>query len=384
MKFNFKIIKQSKTSQARVGVIQTPHGYTLTPAFMPVATCGAIKGLTWDVIKKMGYRLILSNIYHLYLRPGIDIIEKAGGIHKFISWDYGPILTDSGGFQVFSLSDFVKITDEGIEFKNHLDGSIRFLTPEDIVRFEERIKVDIGMVLDECIAYPADYEYTKKSTLRTLKWAKKSLEARTSKETALFGIIQGGVYDDLRELSLKETIKLPFEGYALGGLSVGEPKTIMYHIIKKFAPMLPEEKPRYVMGIGKPEDLIYAVENGVDLFDCILPTRSARNGTLYTSYGKINIKSAKYKEDYTPLDPECDCYTCKNFTRAYLRHLFNAQEINSAILNTIHNLHFYSKLISKMRKAILEDKWEEFKREFFSKYSPDFLPSEWEEFSKKD
>ena len=354
--------------RARYGKLKGTHGETETPCFMPVGTLGAVKGVTWDRISEMGYSLVLSNVYHLYLRPGIDTLVKAGGLHRFVNWN-GLILTDSGGFQVFSLGKLMKITEDGIYFKSHIDGSEHFFSPELVVQFEERMGVDIGMVLDECTPYPATYEYAKHSMERTVRWALRSVRARTTDKTAIFGIVQGGVYDDLRIKCVELLKDLPFEGFAIGGLSVGEPKEEMYRITELVAPLLPEEKPRYLMGVGKPEDIIKAVEAGVDMFDCVIPTRNARNGTLFTSRGKINIKSAKYKNDFSPPDPECDCYTCRNFTKAYLRHLYISKEINSAILNTIHNLYFYNNLMKRIREAIKSGKFQEFKEEFFSKYS---------------
>jgi len=354
--------------RARYGKLKGTHGETETPCFMPVGTLGAVKGVTWDRISEMGYSLVLSNVYHLYLRPGIDTLVKAGGLHRFVNWN-GLILTDSGGFQVFSLGKLMKITEDGIYFKSHIDGSEHFFSPELVVQFEERMGVDIGMVLDECTPYPATYEYAKHSMERTVRWALRSVRARTTDKTAIFGIVQGGVYDDLRIKCVELLKDLPFEGFAIGGLSVGEPKEEMYRITELVAPLLPEEKPRYLMGVGKPEDIIKAVEAGVDMFDCVIPTRNARNGTLFTSRGKINIKSAKYKNDFSPPDPECDCYTCRNFTKAYLRHLYISKEINSAILNTIHNLYFYNNLMKRIREAIKSSKFQEFKEEFFSKYS---------------
>ncbi len=354
--------------RARYGKLKGTHGETETPCFMPVGTLGAVKGVTWDRISEMGYSLVLSNVYHLYLRPGIDTLVKAGGLHRFVNWN-GLILTDSGGFQVFSLGKLMKITEDGIYFKSHIDGSEHFFSPELVVQFEEKMGVDIGMVLDECTPYPATYEYAKHSMERTVRWALRSVRARTTDKTAIFGIVQGGVYDDLRIKCVELLKDLPFEGFAIGGLSVGEPKEEMYRITELVAPLLPEEKPRYLMGVGKPEDIIKAVEAGVDMFDCVIPTRNARNGTLFTSRGKINIKSAKYKNDFSPPDPECDCYTCRNFTKAYLRHLYISKEINSAILNTIHNLYFYNNLMKRIREAIKSGKFQEFKEEFFSKYS---------------
>ncbi|ADU96318.1 queuine tRNA-ribosyltransferase [Thermovibrio ammonificans HB-1] len=361
----FRILAQE--GFARSASFMGTHGQTETPCFMPVGTLGAVKGLTWEQVKGMGYSLVLANVYHLYLRPGLEVIEAAGGLHSFIGWN-GLILTDSGGFQVFSLGRLMKIKEEGIEFRSHVDGSKHFFSPEFVVEFEERIGVDIGMVLDECTPYPATYEYAKHSMERTLRWAKRSIEARTTDKTALFGIVQGGVYEDLRLKCVEELVKLPFDGFAIGGLSVGEPKEEMYRITRLVAPKLPPDKPRYLMGVGTPEDILEAVEAGVDMFDCVMPTRNARNGTLFTSRGKINIKAAKYRKDFSPPDPECDCYTCRNFSKAYLRHLYASGEMNASILNTIHNLHFYAKLMERIREAIKGGYFTEFKREFLAKY----------------
>ncbi len=364
----FEIIETD--NKARTGILTGTHGTSKTPCFMPVATAGAVKGVKWEEIEKSGYSLVLSNIYHLYLRPGIELIEKTGGIHKFTNWN-GLILTDSGGFQVFSLGDLMKLTEEGVYFRSHIDGSKHFFSPELVVKFEEKIGVDIGMVLDECTPYPATRDYALHSLERTYRWAKRSIEARTSNKTAIFGIVQGGVFEDLRVLSARLTSGLPFDGIAIGGLSVGEPKEDMYNITSLVTPLLPFEKPRYLMGVGKPEDIVVAVEYGVDMFDCVMPTRNARNGTLFTRNGKLNIKSARYKTDERPIDEECDCYTCKNFSRSYLRHLFAAKEINALILNSIHNLHFYGRLLEKIRKAIKGQKFSEFKQEFFANYKVD-------------
>lgn len=362
----FKVL--ATDGRARYGKLKGSHGETETPCFMPVGTLGAVKGVTWDRISEMGYSLVLSNVYHLYLRPGIETIERAGGIHRFLNWN-GLILTDSGGFQAFSLGKLVKITDEGIYFRSHIDGSEHFFSPELVVQLEERMGVDIGMVLDECTPYPSTYEYAKHSMERTVRWALRSIRARTTKRSAVFGIVQGGMYDDLRKTCVELLSELPFEGFAVGGVSVGEPKEEMGRITELVTSYLPIDKPRYLMGVGKPEDIIRAVGTGIDMFDCVIPTRNARNGTLFTSQGKINIKSARYKNDFNPPDPDCNCYTCRNFTNAYLRHLYVSNEINSIILNTIHNLYFYNNLMKKMREAIKEHKFQLFKEEFLSSYS---------------
>ncbi len=362
---DFKVLKVD--GRARYGLLSTAHGVVETPCFMPVATAGAVKGVTWDLIRASGYSLVLSNLYHLYLRPGIDLIEELGGIHKFVGWK-GPILTDSGGFQVFSLGDLMKVTEEGVYFKSHIDGSSHFFSPELVIDFEERIGVDIGMVLDECTPYPATKEYARHSMERTLRWAERSVAVRKQSRTAIFGIVQGGVFEDLRVKCAQEISGFPFDGFAIGGVSVGEPKEDMYRVTDVVSSILPEEKPRYLMGVGKPEDLVYAVSKGVDMFDCVIPTRNARNGLLFTWKGRIIIKNSRYKDDGLPIDPGCTCYTCRNFSRAYLRHLFISKEINAVILNTIHNLHFYSELMSKIREAIQEGKFSEFREEFLNSY----------------
>ncbi|MCS7164600.1 MAG: tRNA guanosine(34) transglycosylase Tgt, partial [Thermodesulfovibrio sp.] len=336
-----------------------------TPAFMPVGTNGTVKAMTPDEIKQIGYEIILSNTYHLYLRPGHETIKKIGGIHKFINW-HGPILTDSGGFQIYSLASLRKITSEGVEFRSHIDGSLCFITPEKALDIQIALGSDIMMVLDECVPYPAEREYVEKSLRLTTEWAKRSKEYFEKQNTnqVLFGIIQGGVFPDLRFKALEELIKIDFHGYAVGGLSVGEPKTDMYRIVKELAPQLPHKKPRYLMGVGDLLDVLHAVEYGIDMFDCVIPTRNARNGTLFTSQGRISIKRSEFKEDSSTLDPECDCYTCKNYTKAFLRHLYMCREILSMRLNTIHNLYFYCKFFEKMRQAIYEGRFQEFKKEW--------------------
>jgi len=370
---NFKILK--KDGYARTGIIETEKGVIHTPAFMPVGTNGTVKAMTPDEIKEIGYEIILSNTYHLYLRPGHESIKKLGGIHKFINW-HGPILTDSGGFQIYSLASLRKITSEGVEFRSHIDGSLHFITPEMAVEIQLAFGSDIIMVLDECVPYPSDKEYVTKSLILTTEWAKRCKEFFENQKTnnALFGIIQGGVFPALRKKALDELVKIGFEGYAIGGLSVGEPKEEMYEIVKEIAPSMPDNKPRYLMGVGDLLDVLYAVEHGIDMFDCVIPTRNARNGTLFTSQGRISIKRSEFKDDPSPLDPECDCYTCRNYTKAFLRHLYMCREILSMRLNTIHNLYFYCKFFEKMRKFINEGKFKEFKAQWFPVLEKNFSP----------
>jgi len=371
----FKLLKTS--GSARLGTLKTAHGKIDTPFFMPIATTGAIKGLTTDEAKDLGAQILLSNTYHLHLRPGEDIIKKAGGLHKFMNWN-GPILTDSGGYQVFSLSKIRKLKDDGVEFQSHLDGKKIFLTPEKAIDIQMKLGSDIMMVLDECPAADKDRKYVEKSLKLTTEWAKRCQtffnkkrrdainRVSTANDCLLFGIVQGGMFPDLREQSAKELVKIGFDGYAIGGLSVGEPNKVMYKIIEKTIPHLPEDKPRYLMGVGTPEDILEAVERGIDMFDCVLPTRNARHGYLFTSKGIVRIRNEQYKNDFTPLDKKCDCYTCKNFTKAYLRHLFISNEILSLRLNTLHNVAFYLKLMSDIRSAIKEDKFKQFKRSFLA------------------
>lgn len=357
---NFKIIKND--GFARIGIIDTERGTIQTPCFMPVGTNGTVKAMTPEEISTIGYEIILSNTYHLYLRPGHEIIKKIGGIHKFINWP-NPILTDSGGFQIYSLASLRKISKEGVEFRSHIDGSMHFLTPEKAIEIQLALGSDIIMVLDECVPYPSDKEYVAKSLLLTTDWANRCKDyfEKEKKNQALFGIVQGGTFPDLRYNALEELKKIDFDGYALGGLSVGEPKEEMYNVLNEITPSMPEDKPRYLMGVGDLIDVIHAVEKGIDMFDCVIPTRNARNGTLFTSRGKISIKKSEYKDDVSTLDPECDCYTCKNYTKAFLRHLYMCREILSMRLNTIHNLYFYCQFFKKMREAIKKNKFIEFK-----------------------
>lgn len=365
----YELIKKDTKTGARRGIIHTPHGDIDTPVFMPVGTQATVKAMTPEELKDMvNAKIILSNTYHLYLRPGDDLIAEAGGLHKFMNWDR-PILTDCGGFQVFSLSKLRDISEEGVLFRSHLDGSKHFLSPEKSISIQNNLGSDIMMAFDECCPYPSTYEYTKASMERTTRWAKRSKEAhRRPEEQGLFGIVQGGMYKDLREESAKQLVELDFPGYAVGGLSVGEPAELMYDILAYTTPFLPEDKPRYLMGVGTPDYLIEAVMRGIDMCDCVLPTRIARNGTALTSKGKVVVRNATYEKDWTPLDSNCDCYTCTHYTRAYIRHLIKAGEILGARLLTIHNLRFLVRLMENVRKAIEEDRLTEFREEFYKNY----------------
>jgi len=358
-----------KQTGARRGVIHTPHGDIETPVFMPVGTQATVKSMTPEELKEeVKASIILSNTYHLYLRPGSKLIKEAGGLHKFMNWDRA-ILTDSGGFQVFSLGDLRKISEEGVEFKSHLDGSKHFLTPEKVMEIENDLGSDIMMAFDECVKYPADYEYTKQSMERTTRWAKRCKEAhKNTDKQGLFGIIQGGFYKDLREQSAKELVEMNFQGYAVGGLSVGEPKEIMCEILEHTTQFLPQDKPRYLMGVGTPDYLIEAVLRGIDMCDCVLPTRIARNGTALTSHGKVVVRNATYEKDWNKLDDNCDCYTCKNYTRAYIRHLIKTNEILGVRLLSIHNLRFLTNLMERVRIEIERDNLLNFKNEFYKQY----------------
>lgn len=368
----YELIKKDAKTGARRGRIHTPHGIIETPVFMPVGTCGTVKAMTPEELKnEVKAKIILSNTYHLFLRPGDDLVAEAGGLHKFMNWD-GAILTDSGGFQVFSLSDLRNITEEGVAFKSHLDGSKLFISPEKSISIQNNLGSDIMMAFDECVPYPADYEYTRKSMERTTRWAERCKVANKNPDRqGLFGIVQGGMYKDLRETSAKQLVDLDFPGYAVGGLSVGEPAELMYDILSYTTPFLPENKPRYLMGVGTPDYLIEAVVRGIDMCDCVLPTRIARNGTALTSQGKLVVRNATYERDFTTLDPECDCYTCRNYTRAYIRHLIKCGEILGARLLSIHNLRFLVRLMENVRTAIEGDRLLEFREEFYKKYYPD-------------
>jgi queuine tRNA-ribosyltransferase len=361
---DFKLIKQDGT--ARLGSLTTPHGTIDTPIFMPVGTQATVKAMTPDELVQVGSQIILGNTYHLYLRPGHELIARLGGLHSFMGWN-GPILTDSGGFQVFSLGELRKISEEGVQFQSHIDGSRHMLTPERSIEIQEALGSDIMMCFDECPPSPADRAYVSRSLEMTTRWARRCKDASTRGDQALFGIVQGGIFEDLRARSAYELQEISFDGYALGGVSVGEEKERMLDVMRFTAPHLPVEKPRYVMGIGTPEDLVEGVNAGYDMFDCVMPTRNARNGMLFTSFGRVNIKGALYAEDSGPVDPECSCYVCRNFSRAYLRHLYRAGEILASRLNTWHNLHYYLNLMVQARSAIAEGRFSDFRKEFYAK-----------------
>ncbi len=366
--FKFEVIHTCKQSGARTGILHTPHGSVLTPMFMPVGTLASVKFISPEELKEMGSQVILSNTYHLWLRPGEKIVEKAGGLHKFMNYD-GPILTDSGGFQVFSLADTRQIKEEGVHFKSHLNGDALFLSPEKAIEIQNSLGADIIMSLDECPAYPSTHAYMKDSVDRTTRWAKRGKEHHKNENQMLFGIVQGGEYEDLRERSAKALVDLDFPGYSIGGTSVGESKEVMYKMIDYAIKHLPLEKPRYLMGVGTTDAILEGVLRGVDMFDCVLPTRIARHGTIMSSHGRINITNKKFEEDFTALDHECDCYTCKNYTRAYLRHLVKCNEGLGMRLLSIHNLRFLLKLSEDIRLAINEDRFLDFKNELFEKYN---------------
>jgi len=351
---------QHQDGQARAARLQTAHGPIETPVFMAVGTKATVKAMTPDELKSMGCQVVLGNTYHLHIRPGEQTIEKLGGLHKFMNW-HGPILTDSGGFQVFSLSDLNRISEEGVEFRSHLDGAKLFLSPERSMQIQMALGSDIIMAFDECLKYPATREQIEASMALTIRWLERSMKAMNRRESLLFGIVQGGLELDLRLKSLEQTTQFDLPGYALGGFSIGEPIEYMHKLVKEIGPKMPVHKPRYLMGVGTPLDLILSVDSGIDMFDCVMPTRVARNGTLYTWQGKISIKRQEFREDPSPLDPECSCYTCENYSRAYLRHLFMTDEILGARLNTIHNLHFYFELMRRSRVAIQEGRWAEFR-----------------------
>ena len=366
MPFQFDLIKQDSETSARLGEMITPHGTVQTPVFMPVGTQGTVKSMLPEEIKNCGAEIILGNTYHLYLRPGHETIQKLGGLHKFMNWPY-PILTDSGGFQVFSLGALRKITPDGVMFRSHIDGSKHFLSPQKAIEIQEALGSDIMMCFDECTPYPATLTQTQESLALTVKWAQLCRNSKTSGNQALFGIIQGGTYLDLRKQAVEQITALDFDGYAIGGVSVGEPKEIMYEITDMITPLLPTDKPRDLMGVGTPQDIVFGVSCGIDMFDCVIPTRCARHGLLFTNSEKIVIKNSRWRECNDPLDETCDCYTCRNYSRAYLRHLYVAGEILSMVLNTIHNVRYYMRLMEKIRTALEEDRFLEFKNDFLKK-----------------
>ena len=364
----YELLHIDKSTGARRGIVHTPHGDIQTPVFMPVGTQATVKSMTPEELKEIGAQIILSNTYHLYLRPGHEIVKQAGGLHQFMNWDR-PILTDCGGFQVFSLSDLRTISEDGVEFRSHLDGSKHFFSPEKVMEIEEALGADIIMSFDECVKYPETYEYTKNSMERTTRWAKRCKVAhKNTDKQALFGIIQGGFYEDLREKSAKDLIELDFPGYAIGGISVGEPKEEFLKMLYYTTPLMPQNKPRYLMGVGTPDYLLEAAIAGIDMCDCVLPTRIARNGTAMTWNGKVVVRNATYEKDWEPIDSECDCYACKNYTRAYIRHLIKANEILGVRLLSIHNIYFLTKLMERVRIEIEHDNLENFKNDFYKKY----------------
>jgi queuine tRNA-ribosyltransferase len=366
MAFNFTLLHTDTDSRARLGRISTPHGEIATPAFAPVGTQATVKALDPRDLRELGAELVLGNTYHLYLRPGAEVVAEMGGLHRFMGWD-GPILTDSGGFQVFSLAENRRVSDEGVEFRSHIDGSKHLFTPERVVQIQEQLGADIIMVLDEC-AEPGDRAYNEQALARTHIWAARCHAAQTRTDQALFGIVQGGIFPDLRRQSAEFLTGLDFPGYAIGGLSVGETKEQMYAMLDVTAPLLPAGKPRYLMGVGAPEDLVESVARGIDLFDCVLPTRLARNAALFTRQGRINLRNARFERDPLPIEVDCACYTCRHFSRAYVRHLFQAGELLAYRLATIHNVHFLLQLMRDIRAAVAAGQWPAFKAAFLANY----------------
>lgn len=360
----YELIKEVSGSKARLGRLHTPHGTFRTPIFMPVGTQATVKTLSPEELYAMNSQVILSNTYHLFLRPGSGLVQKAGGLHRFMNYDRG-MLTDSGGFQVFSLGAMRKITEEGVTFRSHIDGSRQFLSPEVSIQVQEELGADIAMAFDECIPYPSDFTYTKRSTERTTRWAKRCLEAHTRDDQALFGIVQGGMFPELRKMSAEALQEMDFAGYGIGGLSVGEPKPVMYDMLAQTTEWMDKRKARYLMGVGTPDCILEGVNLGVDMFDCVFPTRVARNGTAMTARGRLVIRNAVYAEDFRPIDEECGCYACRNFSRAYIRHLFKAEELFGLRLLSIHNLHFLLDFAARIREAIAEDRFPEFRKNFW-------------------
>lgn len=362
MSFSFQLLTEPEASGPRAGTISTPHGTIDTPVFMPVGTQATVKSMSPDELEEVGAQIILSNTYHLYLRPGHELIDKAGGLHGFMNW-HKPILTDSGGFQVFSLGDLRQVSEDGVRFQSHIDGSYHTFTPERVMEIESALGADIVMCFDECVAYPSDYSYVEGSLERTTRWARRCKASHHRKDQALFGIVQGGVYGDLRKRSVQELTELDFPGYGIGGLSVGEPKSLMYDMLEQTTPMLPVNKPRYLMGVGSVDAVLEGIARGIDMFDCVLATRIARHGSVMTSTGRMIVRDASYAEDFRPLDPDCDCYVCRNYTRAYIRHLLKAKEILGYRLTTYHNLYYLIKLVRNAREAILSGRYSEYMRE---------------------
>ena len=363
----YTLEKKEKNTEARLGKLKTNYGEFLTPMFMPVGTLATVKTLSPEELKDIHAGIILSNTYHLWLRPGEDIVNEAGGLHKYMNYD-GPILTDSGGFQVFSLAKKSDITEDGVRFKNHLNGDELFLTPEKSIEIQNKLDSDIAMSFDECVGWPATYDYCKESVERTLRWAKRGKDVFDNPRQSLFGIVQGGEYEDLRRHCAEELVKMDFDGYSIGGTSVGETKPTMYKMVEMSAKYLPQDKVRYLMGVGDPIDIIENVIRGIDIFDCVSPTRLARHGHAYTKYGKINLKNAKYKRDFSPIDYNCDCYACKNYTKSYIKHLINSNETFGARLLSIHNIRYLIKLTEDLREAIKNDNILEYKEEFIKNY----------------
>lgn len=367
MVVNYELVAEDRKTGARAGLLHTPHGVFKTPMFMPVGTQATVKTVTPEELEEMGAQIILSNTYHLFLRPGTELIHEAGELHRFMNWNKG-ILTDSGGFQVFSLGAMRKITEEGVYFRSFLDGSKQFLSPEISIRAQEDLGSDIAMAFDECIPYPADYEYARKSTERTTRWAKRCIKAHQRTDRGIFGIIQGGMYKDLRKQSAMEISSLPFDGMAVGGLSVGEPHDLMYDILEETIQWMPKGKARYLMGVGTPDCLVEGVARGVDMFDCVFPTRVARNGMAMIHTGRMNMKNKQYERDFRPIEESCGCYTCRNYTRAYIRHLYKSEELLVFRLVTIHNLYFLLQFMRDMREAIVQGKFSEFREHFMEHY----------------
>ena len=368
----FKLIHKDKSTKARLGRIETAHGEVNTPVFMPVGTQGTVKTISNNELKDCNVEIILGNAYHLYLRPGLHILQKAGGLHKFMGWQ-GPILSDSGGYQVFSLATLRKLNDDGVEFSSHIDGSKHFLTPEKAIEIQGVLDSDVMMTLDECVHYPAAKDYVEQSLELTTKWAKRSKEyfekTQVGERQLLFGIVQGSTYLDLRKKAVEDLLSIGFDGYAIGGVSVGEPQALIYEIAEYTASLLPEDKARYLMGLGTPPDILEAISSGVDMFDCVVPTRNGRNGQAFTLNGDLQLRNAEYKEDFRPIDDACGCYACKTHTRGYIRHLFNTDELLGLRLISLHNIYFYVKLIKSCRKAIAEGRFGKFKNDFLKNYN---------------